>query len=75
MLGTVVAHLRSERGWTQDQLAARAGLTQSHIALIERRANPSVTTATLSKLAAGFGLTDWELLKLAGDPPPVPPHV
>ncbi len=75
MLGYIAAHLRNERGWTQDQLAARAGLTQSHIALIERRANPSITTATLAKLAAGFGLASWELLKLASDLPPAPPHV
>ena len=75
MLGLTVAQLRSERGWSQVELATRAGLTQSHIALIERCAHPSITTATLAKLAAGFGLAGWELLKLASDPPTVPPHV
>jgi transcriptional regulator with XRE-family HTH domain len=69
MIGKVVARLRRERGWTQTQLAARTGLTQSHITLIERSANPSITTETLGKLATGFDMNDWELLKLAKETP------
>lgn len=42
--------LREERGWTQQQLAARAGIKQPRIAEIERGdANP--TLLTLSRLA------------------------
>jgi transcriptional regulator with XRE-family HTH domain len=69
MIGHIVARLRREQGWTQAELAARAGLTQSHITLIEHSANSSITTETLSKLATGFGMTDWELLKLAQEIP------
>jgi len=70
MLGLTVAQLRSERGWTQDQLAARAGLTQSHIELIEH--------CTHHQTGGGLradGLAGWERLRPASDSPPLaPPH-
>jgi DNA-binding XRE family transcriptional regulator len=47
--------LREERGWTQQQLAARAGIKQPRIAEIERGdANP--TLLTLSRLAIALGV-------------------
>lgn len=45
--------LRRERGWSQDELAAKVKLEQAAISLIENnRANP--TLYTLEALAAAF---------------------
>lgn len=47
---------REARGWSQDQLAAAAGMTQAQVALIEAgQANP--TLRSLVKLAHAFGCT------------------
>lgn len=44
-LGRNVRRLRKERGWTQDELAAKVKLEQTAISLIENsRANPTLST-------------------------------
>ena len=45
---------RDQRGWTQAELAARAGLSRPTIARIER--GDDVSTATLGKVATSLGL-------------------
>lgn len=56
-----VMRLRQERGLTQQQLAARAGLKQPRIAEIERSdANP--TLLTISRIAHALGVTPDRLL-------------
>jgi transcriptional regulator with XRE-family HTH domain len=51
---------REERGWSQDQLAAQAGMTQAQVALIEAgQANP--TLRSLVKLAHAFGCSVSDL--------------
>ena len=51
---------RSARGWSQEQLADEAGMTQPQIANIEAgQANP--TARTLIKLAAALGCTVYDL--------------
>ena len=55
-----VSTLRTERGWTQKDLADRAGLPQSHISRIEcERLSPS--RKTVEKLAVAFGIEVGEL--------------
>lgn len=46
---------RTARGWSQEDLAAQAGLSRPSIARIER--GDDVSTATLSKVAVVLGLT------------------
>lgn len=57
---------RSVRGWTQQQLADAAGMTQTQISFIEgQRSNPTIDT--LDALAAVFG---WSPATLLTDPRP-----
>ena len=52
-LGQVIALIRKKRGYTQDQLAAMTGISQSTIAMIERGGN-NPTVKTLEQLAAAL---------------------
>lgn len=53
-ISTVLCEARKQAGLTQEQLAARSGLPQSHISRIENaRLSPSHTT--LEKLASALG--------------------
>lgn len=60
-LGQRVRILRQEKGWTQEHLGERAGLTYKFIGQIER-AEVSPTLDSLDKLAKAFDLTVSELL-------------
>lgn len=61
---------REQRGWSQDQLAAVAGMTQAQVALIEAgQANP--TLRSLVKLAHAFGCTLSELSAPHGEDEPI----
>lgn len=49
----VLRQLREERGWSQEQLAALAGINRSYLGEVERgRAMPTLTT--VSKLAGAL---------------------
>jgi len=50
-----IREFRTERRWTQGQLASRSGLPQSHISRLERGQH-SPSYATLEKLAKAFGI-------------------
>ncbi|MBX9795392.1 helix-turn-helix domain-containing protein [Sphingomonas sp.] len=57
--GATLARLRRRRGWSQEALALRAGLSQRHISFLETgRARPG--QASLGKLAAALALRGWE---------------
>ncbi len=71
-IGVAVKRLRERRGWTQRDLAAESGLSQSYIAKLEppsrpgelkssRETNPSL--AVLGQLAEAFGITIEQLLR------------
>jgi transcriptional regulator with XRE-family HTH domain len=63
-LGSRIAALRADRGWTQDQLAAAIGATKSYISKIENgRLVPPV--GTLLKIAGALKHDVAELLKEA----------
>lgn len=53
--------LRKERDWSQEQLAAVAGLHHNHISALER-CKLSVGIDVLEKLAVAFGIPAGELL-------------
>jgi transcriptional regulator with XRE-family HTH domain len=60
-LATRLAELRTERGWSLEELAQRAGVSRSTLSRLER-AEISPTAALLSKLCATYQLTMSRLL-------------
>ena len=61
-LARAVRRCRREKGWTQDELAAKVGVEQMAISLIENaRANP--TLETLEALAENLGIKFADLFE------------
>jgi len=58
--------LRSDRGWSLDELARQSGISRASLSRLEN-AEVSPTAAVLGKLAAAFGLTVSRLMHLAED--------
>jgi transcriptional regulator with XRE-family HTH domain len=57
--GAALAQLRRDRGWSQETLALRAGLSQRHVSFLETgRARPA--DKALRKLVGALGLHGWE---------------
>lgn len=57
--GLTLARLRRARGWSQEALALRAGLSQRHVSFLETgRARPG--QESLAKLAHALALKAWE---------------
>lgn len=50
-----IKELRIERGWTQADLASRAGLSRSQLAMIESETRPA-NTLRLNAIAAALGV-------------------
>ena len=62
-----IARLKDERGWSEYQLAERAGLPQSTISSWYcKNASPSV--ASLEKICKAFGITLSQLFADSGEP-------
>jgi HTH-type transcriptional regulator/antitoxin HipB len=51
-IGTIIQRTRKKRGWTQRDLAARAGLRQATISTIETAETPAKLDTILAVLAA-----------------------
>lgn len=63
-LGRRVKKLRTDRGWSLEELAAASGVSRSMLSEIEReKANPTLTVAF--RIARAFGLTLQELIESA----------
>lgn len=59
--GVTIRQLREDKGWSQEELAARSDLNRSYVGEIERgRVIPSIVTA--QKLAAALGINMVGLL-------------
>lgn len=56
-----VTELRKRRGWSQEELAKRAGVRRATIHALERGASPRLDT--LAKLAVAFGVKVAALLR------------
>lgn len=54
-IGTIIRRVRKQRGWTQTELGARAGLRQETISLMET-GNPAVRLDTLLAVIAALDL-------------------
>ncbi len=64
-LGSRVKHLRAERGWSLQALAAASGVSRSMLSQIEReQANP--TLAVTLRIARAFGMALGDLLEMPG---------
>jgi transcriptional regulator with XRE-family HTH domain len=55
--GRLVRQLRTDRSWTQRELALRAHLTETTVSNIERGATRRITTDTAQGLATAFDVT------------------
>jgi transcriptional regulator with XRE-family HTH domain len=52
--GAIIRRLREQRGWTQDELASRAGMNSSYVGFIERGENvPTLTVILLLSQTLG----------------------
>tara|TARA_R110002094_G_scaffold57631_2_gene68764 strand:+ start:799 stop:1008 length:210 start_codon:yes stop_codon:yes gene_type:complete len=59
--GARLRKLREAQGWSQEELADRAGLHRTYISSVERGVrNPTITV--LAKIAAALGVSLAELL-------------
>ena len=59
--------LRSERGWSLDQLASRSDVSKGVLVALEQgRSNPNL--ATLARIADAFGVPVTRLVEVGGEP-------
>jgi transcriptional regulator with XRE-family HTH domain len=68
MVGKFIAAARAERGWTQDELAERAGLSSDMVEALERGEALWATRHVLASLAAALALPVEDLERAAGPP-------
>ncbi|KAJ01411.1 helix-turn-helix transcriptional regulator [Sulfitobacter mediterraneus] len=53
--------LRAERGWSQERLAAEAGLNRTYLSAVER-SEQNISVDNLYRVAQGLGVESWILL-------------
>ncbi len=56
-MGYKIKKLRDEKHMTQEELAAKSGVSRTIISLLENHSTHSTSTKTLVKLAAALGVT------------------
>ena len=57
-----VQEYRTARKWNQQQLAKRAGVSQSTVSRAESGESAAADLDTIGKLAEAFGVSPWQLL-------------
>jgi transcriptional regulator with XRE-family HTH domain len=62
LLGRNIRELRQKHGWSQDELAARAGVHRTYIGTVER-AEQSITVDSIEKLANALNVKVSRLLE------------
>lgn len=65
-IGTYIANLRTEKKWSQRELAERSGISNTEISRLEAGKRTSPTPATLRALADALQTEYRDLMKLAG---------
>lgn len=60
--GRRVRLLREERGWSQGELARRAGVSQGHLSNIERGVRRDTQIVTAARIAKALGVPTDDLL-------------
>ena len=66
MVGQLVRARREARGWTQRELAARAGVSRGYVSNVERGVVPLPRRTTLASLGGALGLRVAQLAQAAG---------
>ena len=61
--GKRLVKLRTQRGLTQEALAEKAGISTKYLQNLEGKRPKKATIVSLQKLANGFGMPLWKLLK------------
>ncbi len=64
ILSQVLKTLREKKGFTQDQLAKRADVTQAYLAMLETGVKRNPSLEVLKRLAKALGVSVGELLLL-----------
>ena len=62
-LGQRIRDLRSKNNLTQDELAGKAGISTKYLQNLEGKNPKKATIVTLQKLACGFRIAPWKLLR------------
>lgn len=62
LAGNRIKELRVKKGWSQDDLADKMGMTRANISNYERGINKNVPSETLKKFADKFGVSSDYLL-------------
>ena len=66
-IARILQSLRSERGWSLDQLVLRSGVSKGVLVALEQgRSNPNL--ATLARIADAFGVPVTHLLDVSDEP-------
>lgn len=71
-LGEKILKLRTQRGWTQTELAERAGISQTIISRLEKHQRHNVNADVLKRLAQALGCTTDYLVGMHEDDDIVP---
>ena len=67
--GAIIRRMRRERGWNQDELAERSGLSRVTVAKYETYAKKRPAASTVAAIARAFGVS---VAVLMGEEPPLP---
>jgi transcriptional regulator with XRE-family HTH domain len=70
--GARIRQLRNDRGWSQEELADRAGLHRTYIGSVER-GEQNLSLVNIERLAATLGVSLSELFAPFADQPTPPP--
>lgn len=63
-IGKTIYEIRKENGISQEAFANKIGVHRTYIGMIER-GEKNITLVTLTKIAKGFNMHSWEILKKA----------
>jgi transcriptional regulator with XRE-family HTH domain len=70
--GARIRQLRTDRGWSQEELADRAGLDRTYVGAIER-GEQNLSLVNIEKLATTLGVSLAELFSSFNDKSAPPP--
>ena len=58
-----IRSLRKKHDLTQEELARRAGISTNYLQNLESKNPKTASVITLEKLAKGFGIPVWQMLR------------
>lgn len=62
-IGRRIVQLRHKQGLTQEELAERSGVSYKYIQMLEGKNPNKASIVVLEKIAKGFNIPLWKLLK------------